>query len=199
MTSAAGGKRGCGHGVNHASGCRYGVQSRPNPGASRRGRCCRAYSRAADREKGIQAQFAAVGAFLFPEGKDRAQESYARQQTPTPGQAAPAMDAAAPPTASPDHRGGPARGRAARRAPAPAFRAAHRRPPRRRHRLDLGAVPGGGCPARSGGGDPPRQRSGGLTHRVGPEPHRTPPHTGIAVGADKADLHPSCRAGDRRR
>ena len=150
MTSAAGGKRGCGHGVNHASGCRYGVQSRPNPGASRRGRCCRAYSRAADPQKGIQAQFAAVGAFLFPEGKDRAQESYARQQTPTPGQAAPAMDAAAPPTASPDHRGGPARGRAARRAPAPAFRAAHRRPPRMsRDRHPRGVARVLGCCRRS--------------------------------------------------
>ena len=79
----------------------------------------------------------AVGAFLFPEGKDRAQESYARQQTPAPRQDAPAMGNAAPSAASTDHRGGPARGRAARGAPASAVRAAGYRAPRRRRRLGL--------------------------------------------------------------
>jgi hypothetical protein len=85
------------------------------------------------RKKGVQAQFAAVGAFLFLEGKDRAQESYARYQTPSPGQGAPAAPDAASrhAAASPDHRGGPARGRAARGAPAPVVRAAGYHSPRR--------------------------------------------------------------------
>ena len=80
-----------------------------------------------------------------------------------------------------------ARGRAARRASAPALRAAGYRPPGRRHRLELGAVQRGGCPARGRGRDPPRQRSGGLNRRFGPAAgRRAPPLDGTAAGSGQA-------------
>ena len=107
------------------------------------------------RKKGIQAQFAAVGAFLSREERTAHRKAMPASKHRRRGKARPRW---VPRRARriADHRTGPRRGRAARRSSAPALRAAGYRPSRWRHRLELGAVPGGARPARGGGGDPLR-------------------------------------------
>ena len=101
------GKHGCAAGTSPGSGCPTLGRSRIRRDASRRPRYCRASGRAAaDPHPSTVRGGRRVP--LSREGKDRAQESYACQQTPPPEQDAPAMGTVAPPAASPDYRAGPA-------------------------------------------------------------------------------------------